>query len=117
VPVLASHPDIRPRWTHRDGRPLDRSHAGSPQGFLTRRILISSRCVWLTNAIDRIVKESGSTTVLRSSIEAGSEESSIFFASLKSTRRHRPESGAFQQLTPAVFSDRFQSRGKSNTTP
>ena len=31
-------------------------HAGFPQGFLTRRNLISSR-VWLTNAIDRIVKE------------------------------------------------------------
>lgn len=32
-------------------------HAGFPQGFLTRRNLISSR-FWLTNAIDRIVKES-----------------------------------------------------------
>jgi hypothetical protein len=73
VPVLASHPDAPARWTHRKGRPIDRSHAGSPQGFLTRRILPSSRCVWLTNAIDRIVKESDPTTVLRSSTELGSQ--------------------------------------------
>src|SRR5690349_11127882 len=48
---------------------IDHSHAGFPQGFMTRRIrgdagtrpappaLSSSRCVWLTNAIDRIVKD------------------------------------------------------------
>jgi len=51
----ASHPDMRsggppPRMSSRC------PHAGFPQGFLTRRNLISSR-VWLTNAIDRIVKE------------------------------------------------------------
>ena len=47
----------------------DHSHAGFPQGFMTRRMslrmqagrlhpnLSSSRCVWLTNAINRIVKD------------------------------------------------------------
>jgi hypothetical protein len=38
--------------------PDDHSHAGFPQGFLTRRILtFVSFYVWLTNAINRIVKE------------------------------------------------------------
>jgi hypothetical protein len=57
VPVLACHPDIR-LPVDPPGRMSSRgTHAGFPQGFLTRRNLISSRCVWLTNTIDRIVKE------------------------------------------------------------
>jgi hypothetical protein len=116
VPVLASHPDMRSPVDPPGRMSSRRSHAGSPQGFLTRRNLISSR-VWLTNAIDRIVKESHPTPVLRSSSWLGSKTGIGLLAPLVITRRHRPESGAFQQLTPAVFSHRFHSRGKSNITP
>ena len=39
VPVLASHPDASSRGPTGPGCPHNRSHAGFPQGFLTRRIL------------------------------------------------------------------------------
>lgn len=69
---LRAIPTFGLRWTHRTARPHDRSHAGSPQGFLTRRILPSSRCVWLTNTIDRIVKESGLTRAAHPRMNPGS---------------------------------------------
>lgn len=37
VPVLAGHPDMRSRWTHRTRMSSRCPHAGFPQGFLTRR--------------------------------------------------------------------------------
>jgi hypothetical protein len=116
VPVLASHPDIRSRWTHRDRRPLDRSHAGSPQGFLTRRNLISSRCVWLTNAIDRIVKESGTAFPGHTGSTPGSRKSP------ESSPRSRPLDAIGRSQVPLgnsprpSFGHRFRSRGKGYYT-
>jgi hypothetical protein len=75
VPVLACHPDIRTP-VDPPGRMSSRcTHAGSPQGFLTRRNLdyLVSFCVWLTNAIDRIVKEAIPAAVLRPGPPPGSQ--------------------------------------------
>ena len=85
------------------------THAGSPQGFLTRRNLDVFRLVsvWLTNAIDRIVKEARSDPVLRPTGSwPGSNRERIggVIAPLTITRRCRPVQGAFEQLTPAVVS-------------
>src|SRR5262249_37723695 len=86
---LRAIPTFGFRWTHRTACPHDRSHAASPQGFLTRRILPSSRCVWLTNAIDRIVKEAGPTDLTRPD-QAGFAPGVGQFASITFTRRCRP---------------------------
>jgi len=57
VPVLASRPAAWiPGTTQVRRFRINYSHAGFPQGFINTTNLISSS-FWLTNAIDRIVKE------------------------------------------------------------
>jgi hypothetical protein len=57
VPVLASRPAAWiPGTTQVRRFRINYSHAGFPQGFINTTNLISSS-IWLTNAIDRIVKE------------------------------------------------------------
>jgi hypothetical protein len=85
--------------------PDDHSHAGFPQGFLTRRILtFVSFYVWLTNAINRIVKEHGAAfmeylhPLFCKRVETYLPRARL--ASRTSHRRHRPVQGCFWATQP-----------------
>ena len=83
---------------------IDHSHAGFPQGSLTRRFSSYLVSYWLTNAIDRIVKEHARTSnqELRQTIPARPHTTCGGVASLSSTDAIGRCKAAFEQLAPAV---------------
>ena len=101
----ACHPDIRSPVDPPGRMSSRRTHAGFPQGFLTRRNLTYFVSLCLADECyrpncQRIESAPGSTCGLSAGFEPGTRNR----APLTITRRCRPVQGAFEQLTPAVVS-------------
>ena len=82
---------------------IDHSHAGFPQGLLTRRFSSYLVSYWLTNAIDRIVKETPTRRTedcTRNTSTTSHDLRRRCFALIH--RRHRPVQCHIEQLAPAV---------------
>jgi hypothetical protein len=93
VPVLCepSRRLIDPGTTQVGRYRIDHSHAGFPQGSLTRRFSTYLVSYWLTNAIDRIVKETPlHRTGMAPEIPARFRTTCLGLVSLLFHRRHRP---------------------------
>jgi hypothetical protein len=111
VPVLA-RPSPTPGnrgTTPAQAFQTDHSHAGFPQGFMTRRILSGylSLRLWLTNAIDRIVKEPKRRPGMR-------PDSALCFSPIH--RYHRPVQASRRAARPAVVRRRLL-RSNVNNSP
>jgi hypothetical protein len=93
---------------------IDHSHAGYPQGLLTRRFSSYLVSYWLTNAIDRIVKETpaASQGVTR---RAGTTFWPVWRCFALSHRRHRPEQRYIKSSSRRPLASTGYWRGKGNT--